>query len=126
MSSQEIKRNITTQINRSKKVIAGIKRQLTIAHPNYDTILTISKYHENEVRIHSMTIMLIEAEDIGKPKSHLIRLVKKRMEYQQIAMEILPELVRAGVIAEANYLEACREFQKDYQLLHADLDNMDE
>ena len=118
---EEVREIKKREINESKKIINGIKRCLHVGHPNYDTIVTISKYHENEVRFHQTTIMLVTAAETEKPKTQLENLIRKRLEYMTIALELLPKLVAAGVICEETYLETCRQLQKDYGILHVDM-----
>lgn len=119
-------RGINEHIRKSKQVVAGIKRKLTLSNPEYVTIVKISKYHETMVRFHSTSVMLLEAGANDKPKSLLLLLTKKRMEYMQLSLEILPDLVAAGVIEEQAYLTACADFKNDYDLLHADLDRLED
>lgn len=123
---QEVREFKKSQIKDSKEIIAGIKRTLRVGHPNYDTIFTILKYHENEVRFHQTTIMLVTAAENDKPKTQLENLIRKRLEYMTNVLELLPQLVVAGVFREERYLEICRDLQQDYEILRDHLLEIDE
>jgi hypothetical protein len=125
-SNQELKRNINKAIKGSKKIVDGIKRCLTSSNPAKDMIMKVMKYHENEMRFHRTTLMILEAAEQNKPKSLLESLSKKRVEYMTIALELLPALVEAGIIPEQSYLDTCKEHKIDYDALQTGLVAYDE
>jgi len=120
-SNYELKKYINKEIKESKKIVDGIKRCITSSNPKKDTITSVRLYHENQVRFHQTTLMLIEASEQNKPKSLGESLRKKRVEYMSIALELLSVLVEAGVVEEQAYLSECKYFKEDYANLEKDL-----
>ena len=125
-SNHQLKKNINRKIKECSGIVNGIKRCLRPDHPIFDTAMKIVKYEENEVRFHRTTLMLVEAAEQDKPKTLVESLIKKRVEYMSIALELLPALVEAGVIEEQVYLGRCKEHKVDYDALHTGLVAYDE
>ena len=120
--NHELKKNINNSIKESSDIVKRIKMTLKDKKAP-ETIMAIMKYHENDGRFHRTTLMLLVAVEQNKPKSTLESIIKKRLEYMSIAMELFPYLVEHGLIREQHYLQLCKDFKQEYQVLQADLED---
>ena len=119
----ELKKNINEVIKDLSDGVKRIKMRLKPDNKAFDAIMEMIKYKETETRYHRTSLMILEAAAQNKPKSVLESIIKKRLEYMSILMELQPTLVEYGVTPEQKYLQACKEFKEEYQHLQADMEN---
>jgi len=116
----QLKKNINNSIKKLIDALKVAKRGLQQNTDDrlFEPIMASIKYIENYTRFYRTSLMLIEAVEQNKPDSAFESIIKKRMEYMSIAMELLPYLVEHGVTQEHRYLQICKDFKEEYQFLH--------
>jgi len=90
---------------------------------NHELKKNINKYRATETRYHLTTSMLIAAVEQNKPKSVLESIIKKRLEYMSILIELAHSFVENGVTPEQRYLQLCKDCKEQYQRVQAHMEN---
>jgi len=109
-----LKLNIKSQISKYRQQADGIIRTLKPTNPKYETLKIIADYFSAMSHYHATSLVIVLALEKNRPYAEL---VEKRKSVATEVILLIPILVEEGLMTENDYIQKCRMFKEDLEML---------